>query len=113
VAKLRAYHWIPKQYFDESIKGGALYLKHGFIWLASDDKGAYRGCVNKDKRCVLLAVDTTDYEIEDASDMPLAEKYNDEYYILRSDKIAEEHFEVLFEMEASQPVGYADDLGDC
>ena len=88
------------------------YVVRNHLLLQGLERGAYRGCVNKDKRCILLAVDTTDYEIEDASDMPLAEKYNDEYYILRSDKIAEEHFEVLFEMEASQPVGYADDLGD-
>lgn len=44
--------------------------------LADTVRGAYRGCGHKDKDCVLLEVQTAHYDLEDASDMPLAQQFN-------------------------------------
>ena len=109
---MKAYHWIPKEFFDEALHDGALHLRHSHMWLADTDTGAYRGCAHKDKPCALLEVDTQHYEIEDHSDMELAQEYGDQYYILRSDKILEEHFELLFVLPPTREEGYADDYDE-
>ena len=74
--------------------------------------GAYRGCGHKDKDCVLLEVQTAHYDLEDASDMPLAQQFNDRYYILRSEFIQAEHFKEFFTMPATREAGYDDHEDD-